>query len=158
MTEIFIGKSNNFDEKLTGISSQFFSALDDYTKYYVYYNKNPEVDEFQNYYANSKGQLQTLSREVFLTTNSIDKIIEELDAEMAEIGVKLEEEKEKNKQLLKLLKNLENTQNGSELLIDDSKSDYNQQYYYNWEIIIGVLIAGISIVKIFRDKNTSPSI
>jgi hypothetical protein len=45
-----IGQAQQFDEKINSIKTQFFSALDDFKKYYVYYNKNPEVNEFQNYY------------------------------------------------------------------------------------------------------------
>ena len=40
-----IGQASQFNEKINSIKSQFFSALDDYKKYYVYYNKNPEVNE-----------------------------------------------------------------------------------------------------------------
>ena len=56
-TQILIKQAKIFNEQINNIKSQFFSALDDFKKYYVYYNKNPEVTEFQNYYANSKGQL-----------------------------------------------------------------------------------------------------
>ena len=44
-----IGQAKQFEEKIDTIKTQFFSALDDFKKYYVYYNKNPEVNEFQNY-------------------------------------------------------------------------------------------------------------
>ena len=37
-----------FDEKINNIKTSFFSVLDDFKKYYVFYNKNPEVDEYQN--------------------------------------------------------------------------------------------------------------
>ena len=47
--EQLIGEAKQFNEKIVTIKSQFFSALDDFKKYYVYYNKNPEVNEFQNY-------------------------------------------------------------------------------------------------------------
>ena len=70
MDNNLIGQANQFNEKINTTKRQFFSALDDFKKYYVYYNKNPEVDEFQNYYINSKSQLQTMSRDLFLTTNN----------------------------------------------------------------------------------------
>jgi hypothetical protein len=89
-TETFAGPEQN-TEKINSIKTQFFSALDDFKRYYVYYNKNPEVDEFQNYFANSKGQLQTISGELFLITNNIDRHIEILDDEMKDIAVTLEE-------------------------------------------------------------------
>lgn len=146
---------NPFDEKIETIKSQFFSALDDFKKYYVYFNKNPEVNEFQNYYADSKGHLQTLSSDLFVTTNNISKKIEMLDEQMKTTSTKLEEEKKLNIELVKLMKNLINTKNGSEVLIDNSKEEYNNQYYYNVELIIGVLITSGLLYYLFKPVNTS---
>ena len=140
-----ISSSNRYDLDL--------SALDEFKKYYVYYNKNPEVTEFQNYYANSKGQLQSLSKELVTTTNNINKSIESLDAEMSSNAIQLEREKKTNKELTKLVFNLENTQNGSEILIDDTKVNYNIQYYKNWELIAGILVTGIMLGRWFTVKN-----
>ena len=147
-----MGQAKQFDEQINDIKTRFFSALDDFKKYYVYYNKNPEVDEFQSYYANSKGQLQSMSKELFMTTNNIDKNIDNLDNEMSEISIKLSNEKKLNKELLVLLTNLKNTQNGSETLIDDSKKEYNMQYYTNVEIFIGILIIGGILGTLFKQK------
>jgi galactitol-specific phosphotransferase system IIB component len=145
-----IGSAKDFDEKINTTKMQFFSALDDFKKYYVYFNKNPEVNEFQNYYANSKGQLQSMSRDLFITTNNIDKNIEILNDEMSGILPKLKKEKRLNEKLLKQLQNLKNTQNGSEILVDDSKTAYNIQYYKNWEMFIGVVIVTGLIFKIYK--------
>lgn len=149
----FIEEANQFNEKINNINAQFFSALDDFKKYYVYYNKNPEVTEFQNYYANSKGQLQSLSKELVTTSNNINKSIESLDAEMSSNAIQLEREKKTNKELTKLVFNLENTQNGSEILIDDTKVNYNIQYYKNWELIAGILVTGIMLGRWFTVKK-----
>ena len=145
-----IGEAREFDEKINTIKQQFFSVLDDFQKYYVYFNKNPEVNEFQNYYASSKGQLQHMSRDIFLTTNEIDKIIEELNKEMSEVSIKLENEKTLNVELTGRLQNLEKTQNGSEIMLDDSKIAYNIQYYKNWEMFIGVIGVTVLILKIYK--------
>jgi hypothetical protein len=155
MNTELIGQAKQFDEKINGIKTQFFSALDDFKKYYVYYNKNPEVNEFQNYYVNSKTQLQTMSKDLFLTTNNIDKNIEILDKKMSAISLKMEDEKQLNDKLMLLLKNLQNTKDGSSILIDDSKEAYNIQYYYNVEIIIGILIVGVILAKLFRPASIS---
>jgi len=155
MENELIGQAKQFDEKINSIKTQFFSALDDFKKYYVYYNKNPEVNEFQNYYVNSKGQLQTMSRDIFLTSNNIDKNIEILDKEITAISIQLEDEKKLNGELMKLLSDLENTQNGSEILIDDSKDSYNIQYYYNIEIFIGIIIVSGLLAKIFKSSPVS---
>lgn len=144
------GLSKQFDEKINDIKTSFFSALDDFKKYYVYYYKNPEVDEFQSYYSNSKGQIQTMIKELFMTTNSIDKHIESLDKDMLAISIKLEDEKKLNKEMMAILTNLQNTQNGSEILIDDSKKEYNIQYYKNVEILIGIILIGCLLGKLSK--------
>ena len=151
-TQTLIKQSKQFNEQINNIKSQFFSALDDFTKYYVYYNKNPEVNEFQNYYVNSKSQLQTMSKDLFLTTNNIDKNIEDLDNKMLNISIQLEKEKKLNKEMSELINNLQNTQNGSEILIDDSKTKYNIQYYKNVEIFIGILILSGLLTKLVIKK------
>jgi len=145
-------KSQQFDEKINNIEKQFFSALDDFKKYYVYYNKNPEVNEFQNYYVNSKGQLQSMSKDLFITTNDINKNIEILDNQMKEVSNKLNKEKKIYDESMKLLGNLQNTKDGSEILINDSKEEYNKQYYYNVELICGILIVGLILGTFFKSK------
>lgn len=142
-----IGQSKQFNEKINTIKSQFFSALDDFKKYYVYYNKNPEVNEFQNYYLNSKSQLQGMSKDLFLISNNINKNIENLDKQMTAISAQLDNEKKLNKEMMELIANLENTQNGSEILIDNSKEKYNNQYWKNWEILFGIVIVSILLSK-----------
>jgi esterase/lipase len=149
----FIGQSKQFNEQINTIKTQFFSALDDFKKYYVYFNKNPEVNEFQNFYANSKGQLQTMSRQLFLTSNNIDKMIEELDERVSSVSVKLEEEEELYKKLMELTQNLDNTQDGSQILIDDSKKKYNDQYYKNVEMFIGIIIVIGLLSKLFKNPT-----
>ena len=153
-----IGESKQFNEKINTIKSQFFSALDDFKKYYVYYNKNPEVNEFQNYYINSKSQLQGMSSDLFLTSNNIDKNIELLDQKMSAISVQLNDEKKLNKEMMELISKLENTQNGSEILIDDSKNTYNNQYWKNWEIFAGIVIVSILLSKLFTNNSKIPAI
>lgn len=129
-----------FDEKINNIQTSFFSVLDDFKKYYVFYNKNPEVDEYQNFYSNSKGQLQQLNSDIFLVTNDIQQKIQELDSTMKITSIKLESEKKLNDELLKLINNIQTTQDGSEIMINDAKEEYNLQYYKNWELVIGIIV------------------
>ena len=90
---------------------------------------------------------------MFTITNDIDKQIEDLNAEMAEVSVKLENEKTLNTELTNKLQNLEKTQNGSEIMLDDSKTCYNIQYYKNWEMFIGVIGLTILIFKIYKSPS-----
>ena len=132
-------QADKFTEQINNIKSSFFPALDDFKKYYVYYNKNPEVDEFQNFYANSKGQLQSLNSDMFLLTNNIQKSIQNLSSNTKMMSIKLGDEKKINTELIKLYNNINATQNGSAIMIDDVKEEYNIQYYKNLELVIGIL-------------------
>jgi hypothetical protein len=96
-----------------------------------------------------------MSKDLFLTTNNIDKNIEILDKKMSAISLKMEDERKLNDKLMLLLKNLQNTKDGSSILIDDSKEAYNIQYYYNVEIIIGILIVSVILAKLFRPASIS---
>ena len=142
-------KTSNIKEKLDTVNNQFF-ALDDFTKYYVYVNKNPEVNEFQNFYSNSRGQLQSLTKDVFLINNDIEHQISEVNYNVQSISDKLIDEKELNVELTNLLSNLENTQNGSVILISDSKKLYNKQYVKNMELLVGILIASMVLRVVFK--------
>jgi hypothetical protein len=142
--------ANKFNEKIKTIKSSFFAALDDFTKYYVFYHKNPEVDEFQNFFTNSKSQLQNLNSDMFLLTNNIQQKIKELDIEMRSVSHKLKDEKELNKELLKLVNRIKTTQDGSAIMIDDAKDEYNIQYYKNWELFLGAIVLISFSVKILK--------
>jgi hypothetical protein len=133
-------KAKQFKEKINSINSSFLSALDDFKKYYVFYHKNPEVDEYSNHFVNSKGQLQALSGEMFATTNIIQKNIETLNDTMEEISSKLTNEKDKYAKMDKLFTSLKGTESGSNILINDSKTEFNLLFFKNIELFIGILI------------------
>ena len=147
-----VKSSLQFNEKIEGIESKFFSALDDFKKYYVYYNKNPEVSEFQNFYENSKSQIRSISRDLVNVTKEINDEIDYLDEYMSKVNVSISKEREKNMKIKRLLANIKNTENGSEILIDDSKKEYNTQYYINIELVIGIFILGSALAVFFKKK------
>ena len=93
-------EANIFDEKIKGIKNSFFSALDDFKKYYVYYNKNPEVAEYQNFFTTSKGQLQEINSDIFVITNNIKNNMTMLNTEIKAISNNLNHEKDLNVELL----------------------------------------------------------
>jgi len=147
--------ANKFNEKIKTIKDSFFSALDDFKKYYVFFHKNPEVDEYQNFFTNSKEQLQKFNAEIFLVTNQIQKNIKDLDMEMRMVSKKLEDEKKLNEELMKLINQIKTTQDGSAIMIDDAKEEYNIQYYKNWEMFMGIVIFMVISVKLLSKPNAA---
>lgn len=138
----FIGDSKIIHEKIDNINDSFFSTLDDYKKHFVHFKKNPEINEYQNYYANTKSQLQNMNKKLIVTTNEIDKLINSLAKDMVGVSKRLDKEKKLNEELVLKYNSFQNTQNGSEILIDDSKKEYNIQYYKNWEMVFGIIMMG----------------
>lgn len=146
-------EAKQYSDKIQNLSQQFFSVLDDFKKYYVFYNKNPEVSEYQQIYLNNKSQLQKLNKDVFVLTNDIEKDIERLNSVVTRINLKLGAEKELNGELFSMISNLQNNKNGSAVMLDDTTTIYNKQYYLNIEIFVGILIIiGIS-TNLFTTKK-----
>jgi hypothetical protein len=139
--------AKQIETQIENKKSSFFSVLDDFKKYYVYYNMNPEYDEYSNQYTNSKTQLQTLSSDVFQITSNIQRKIEDKNESMASISKKLDKEKQINQGLNEIAKSLHGVKAGSTVMINDSKTDYNLQYYKNIEIFLGILILLALIVS-----------
>lgn len=144
--------TNNYDEQIDAIQSKFNSNLDDFKKYYVYYNKNPEVNEFQTNYENSKSYITQLSNELFTLTKKIYDDIDYLESKMVLVSDKLKSEKKDINKMSSLLHNLSNTENGSAILIDDSKEEYNKQYYKNIELFAGICMIGF-LLRSFSNKQ-----
>lgn len=146
-------KAEAINENINNTTNTFYSALDDFRKYYVYYHKNPEVDEFQNYYSNSTGQLQNANKDLLLIINDIQNYIKLLKDNVVIMDSKLDDEKKLNNELSNVYKNLKNTDNGSSILINDSKKAYNTQYLKNIEMLVGILIMIGTMYKIFTLTN-----
>lgn len=135
--------ANNYmdqTEKINTLQSQFSSVLDDFKKYYVYYHKNPEVSEFQNYYENSKSQLASLTQDMGNVKNGIVAFLERLEQETAATASQLSQEKQTYAKLTKRKEDVVGTENGSEILVEDAKHRYNRQYYDNVEMVVGIAL------------------
>lgn len=132
---------------INNIKDTFFSVLDDYNKYYIYTNKNPEVDEYQNFYLDAKSQLQELTNQLFKLSKNMENNILELNKKNKLLMNKLNKEKEENEELNELLRSLKSSENGSKELINNTKELYNNQYYQNIELFIGILIISLTLLK-----------
>ena len=78
--QVFLSQINTLKEKLPSI-------LDDFKKYYVLYNKNPEYNEYQQMFENIKGNLQNVNSELFMISNNIEKDTESINDRLHKINV-----------------------------------------------------------------------
>ena len=134
-------------EKMNQYENQFTSILNDYSNNYILYNQSPEVDEYRSHYLNNKSQLSSISNEVNKYTMDAKTQADQILVDTENTTLLLEKEKNKYNHLLKQLHSIQNTENGSAVLINDSKHAYNTVYYYNWELFAGICLIGNIIYK-----------
>ena len=72
-------KPEQFTNNLNTLKQQIGPILDDFKKYYVFYNKNPEYPEYQSMFNTVKGQMTQLCSDLFTLENSVKSNIDEIN-------------------------------------------------------------------------------
>ena len=142
--------SKNFLSQINTLKEKLPSILDDFKKYYVFYNKNPEYNEYQQMFENIKSNLQSINSELFMTSNNIEKDTENINNRLQKINALIAKEKIKNKQLKKKLGYIEKQYNGSDELISDYKDIYNLDYLTNFALFFGVILLASTLALKFK--------
>ena len=140
-----------FKEKLQTLNQQLPAILDDFKKYYIFFNKNPEYPEYQNSFENIKGNMNKLSSDLFMLSNDVQSSTGELNKKLFALNVLIQEEKERNRKLKLKLGIIEHKNNAATELIYDYKNMYSEEYLRNWALFVSILIIGTSISKISKN-------
>jgi hypothetical protein len=146
-------RSKQYNNKINDLSNTFFSVLDDLKKYYVYFHLHPESNEYQNFYETSQSQLQQIMIQMFTIGKNIQSEVEYINEEMIQLKDRIKKERINSDKLTNISNNIEMSNNGSNVLINDTKKLYNVQYLNNIELFIGILICGGLLFKIFPSKS-----
>ena len=135
-------------EKLQILNQQLPAILDDFKKYYIFFNKNPEYPEYQNHFENIKGNLTKIYSELFILSNDVESSTQDINDKFFDLNVLIQQEKERNRMLKRKLGIVENKNNASTELISDYKQIYNSGYLRNWALFFSIIIIGAYISKI----------
>jgi len=138
-----------FRERLETLKSQLPSILNDFKKYYVFFHKNPEYPEYRQMFQNIKGNLTKINNDLFVLSNDIQINTQEINKKLLKLNTLIYEEKKQNRELKVKLNIVENTNNASTELINDYNEMYNADYLHNWGLFLSIIIAGITIKKVF---------
>ena len=147
--------SNIFSSKIKTLEEQLPAILDDFKKYYVFYNKNPEYDEYQKMFENIKSNIQTLNSTLFTITNDIESNTEDINEKLTALNVLIRREKETNKRLKRKLGYAEEKSNGSDEMIHNYKELYDMNYLRNWGLFLGLVMSCIALSKTFKKIQTA---
>ena len=139
--------------KLETNTQKFNSALDDFSSSFLNYKMYPDYNEYKQIYINSKGIIESLQAELFISTNDVEKNIGELNKLISSLNNKLTTEKEKYAKLTKELVAVNADSNGSGLLALQSKTLYTEKYIYNITLFIGICLLFYTIFKVYSKKT-----
>jgi hypothetical protein len=137
--------------RIDAIKTNFFTVLGGYKALYVD-SKFPDTTTNANIalFNTCAGQVNTYKGNLDSTYVSIQTDIDTLNNTVSAIESQIGSEKVLNNNNSGLFSNIQNTNLGSKIMINDYKTAYNAQYYNNIELFIGIiLMIGLSS-KIFR--------
>lgn len=146
--------SKNYSEQINAYNSQFPAVLDDFKKYYVFYNKNPESDEYKNAFDTVVKQIQDIVKGVNNVTDNLQYDIELYNNLIANYNTKMGTQRRLNKEFSNVNTSVIDLANGSKLRIDDYVGLYNKQYNLNWEIAVGIFLAIVILLKVFQGQRS----
>jgi hypothetical protein len=146
-----------FLEKLNEYNDKFFSSLDDLSNSYINYKMYPEYNEYQQIYATSKGNVESIQADVFVATNNIQNNIDSLNNLITDLNKKISTEKKKNTKLKSELANISSDSKGSVLLTMESNSLYLNQYILNATMGTGIIIVLFALFNVYSKKPIMPS-
>lgn len=145
---------NELQNKINIIQEKIGPILDDFKKYYFFYNTNPEYHEYQSMYDNLKSNLLSINNELLdISRNTSNKIVN-LNDSFLKINKVIEEERKKNKRLKSIKNDINHDYNGSKIMINEYKQKYNKYYTINVLMLLGIIISTITLIKVFT-KNVN---
>jgi len=142
--------TTKFIKQIHTLQSQLPAVLEDFKKYYVFFNKNPTDAEYQQMFQNIKSNLTTLQSNLFKLSNDVESCINTINTSYSKIDNSIQLEKEKNTKLKLALGIVEQNNNASTELIYDYKNMYEYGYLRNWSMIFSIFIVGFAISKMFK--------
>lgn len=143
---------NKFTQELNELRTQLPSIISDFKKYYVFYNKTPEYQEYQTMFENIKSNLTNISSKLFSLSNEVQGNIDKINITFSEQDDLIKIEKEKNSKLKSKLGIIEDKSNASFELISNYKDIYNSHYLRNWGIILSTLVIISTITKVYKNR------
>ena len=143
---------NELQNKINILEEKIGPILDDFKKYYIFYNTSPDYDEYQRIYENLKANLLSINNELLdISRNTNNKIVD-INESFLKINKIIEDERNKNKKLKTIENGINDDYNGSEIMINEYKKKYNKSYTINVLMLLGIIISSITLIKVFT-KN-----
>jgi hypothetical protein len=155
-TENIIDKLPNpeqFTNNLNVLKQKISPILEDFKKYYVFYNKNPEYPEYQSMFETIKGQITQVCSDLFVLENNVVKNTDQINKALIELNILIKKERKLNRELKRKLGIAETENNAAMEMIDNYKEMYDSGYLRNWGLGISILFAITVISKVYKSPS-----
>ena len=149
-------KPQIFSEQLETLKQQLPAILDDYNKYYVLYNTNPDYNEYQQSFTKIQGNLNQLNSQLFTLSNDVQSSTNNINKTLFALNDLITDEKTENGSLQKQLKNIQSDNFATSEMIINYKQIYSEGYLRNWGLLLSIIIAGFAIKKVYSTKLINP--
>jgi len=144
-----------FTQQLQTLSEQLPSVLDDFKKYYVFYNRNPEYDEYISHFNIVKNNLNSINSKMFVLSNEVQTNIDDINEILINLNTSIGQLKTENSKTIKRLRGVKEKYNAANEMISNYKNIYEYNYLRNWGLLLSIVIAGFSISVIYKNKINS---
>jgi hypothetical protein len=138
-----------FKEKLQALQQQLPAILEDFKKYYVFYNKNPEYDEYKQMFENMKTNLNKINSDLFVLSNNVSSNTDELNKQLIILNALIIQEKHKNRELKRKLGIVEHKSNAADEMITNFREIYESEYLRNWGLFGCIIVGGLLIKNVY---------
>lgn len=146
-------KPDDFKQQLQILQDQLPSILDDFKKYFIFYNKNPEYPEYQRLYENIRSNLNNLNSKLFMISNNVESNTDDVNKKLIALDILIKQEKDTNKTLKRQLGMVEQKNDSTDEMIHNYKQVYDMEYLRNWALFLSIIACGFTISKIFNVKQ-----
>jgi hypothetical protein len=144
--------SKQYEEKLKNLNAGINILLDDFKKIYVIAKMNPTDQEYQQQFQSKLNSLDEILSQLFIISNDVDVNIDSINKKLLELNILITRERNRNEELKRKLRMVENTNNASSEMISDYKNMYNYNYLRNWSLIISSLLCIGTIGVVYKQR------
>jgi hypothetical protein len=142
--------SIDYSSTIQTLKDQFYPVLSEYKQAFVNTNVYPDLNEYEQIYASTKANLDTVLSGIFSVKTGIENDLYTLKTKLLDLETTITYEKSLNTKLVTQYGQLSGNNNGSEVMLGDSKNLYQTQYVSNVTLFIGIFLFTGVIYKVFK--------
>lgn len=135
--------------KLNELDNGFDTLISNFKQLYVMAKMRPTDETYQQQYQSLINSLREILSKLYSISNEINLNIDDINSELFKLNKMIKKERKINRELKQKLGIVEHESNASSEMIDDYINIYNDRYYRNLSIFIGIIIGILTIKKTF---------